>query len=398
MAIDAYYIDGQTSRRRACVINFQLNSLSIRYLNEEAVEVNSFWDVKGILKQEIRTSSMSLKYGDFPHAVLELNSQQDLNTIIEQYPHALFHQSAYNRFAQLGWKGIASTIVGVILVTLFFFIYGVPFIADGFARSIPKEYETYIGENFRQTYLQYQEVDSLKSHQIQHFYDHLNLESDYDISVVVVRSDIMNAFALPGGFIVVFSGLLELMEEEGELAGLLAHEASHINERHSLRLISKDLAMYLLFSSLTGDVGGFSSILIENSNRVSSLSFSRNFEKEADLEGLNLLVKAEINPEGMLQLFAKFQSLNDSMENIIRKKLSLDSLDLKISADTASSWYGKIIDKVPELLLTHPIPENRMKYLQEEIVKLDKSLTYLANDSLEYYFNKLLGKGEVNSD
>ena len=86
------------------------------------------------------------------------------------------------------------------------------------------------------------------------------------------------------------------------------------------------------------------------------------------------------------------------MENIIRKKLSLDSLDLKTSVDTANSWYVKIIDKVPELLSTHPIPENRMKYLQEEIVKLDRSLTYPTNDSLEYYFNKLLGKGEFKPD
>jgi hypothetical protein len=57
----------------------------------------------------------------------------------------------------------------------------------------------------------------------------------------------------------------------------------------------------------------------------------------------------------MLPLFAKFQSINDTMENIILEKLSLDSLDLKISVIITNSWYVNIIDKVPELLSTHPI-------------------------------------------
>jgi hypothetical protein len=63
----------------------------------------------------------------------------------------------------------------------------------------------------------------------------------------------------------------------------------------------------------------------------------------------------------LLPLFAKFQFINDTMENIILKKLSLDSLDLKISVDITNSWYVKIIEKVPELLSTHLIPENGMK-------------------------------------
>jgi Zn-dependent protease with chaperone function len=398
MTIEAYFIDGQTSKRRACLVTLQDNSISIVYHDDSLQKLNSTWQVDAILRQDLRSSSNYIKYGDFPHQVLEFKSEQDLSRIIEYYPEALFHRSAYNKFSTFGWKGMVSALVGVIIVAVFFFIYGVPFIADSFARSIPKEYETYIGNNFRQTYLQYQTIDTLRSEQIQQFYNHMNLESDYDISVVVVDSKIINAFALPGGYIVVFSGLLEMLEEEDELAGLLAHEASHINERHSLRLISKDLAMYVLFASLTGDVGGFSSILIENSNLVSSLSYSRNFEKEADLEGFDLLVNSEINPKGMISLFAKFGSINSKMERELAKKMGMDSTDLDDSSDTTKAWYVRFIENVPEILSTHPIPENRIKYLEEEMSKLDPRLTFPENDSLKLYFDKLLKPSKVLVD
>ena len=123
----------------------------------------------------------------------------------------------------------------------------------------------------------------------------------------------------------IYSGILEMIEEEDELAALLAHEVSHINGRHSLRTISRDLSTYLLLSILTGDVGGFSSVIIENSNLISSLSFSRSLEKEADLDGIKLMINADINPQGMVELFKRFENLGDSMANNIREKIVVDS-------------------------------------------------------------------------
>jgi Zn-dependent protease with chaperone function len=386
-----YFIDGKTSKRRECTITLLNKSIFIAYIDDMYNMQTSTWHIGGILKLDIRTTSRSLKYGDFPHEILEFYSEEDFNTFILQYPNALFHQSAYNKFTSFGWKGIASVIVGVVIFSLLFFIYGAPFIADSFARSIPKEYETFIGDNFQQTYLQYQTLDSLKSEQIQQFYDHMKLESDYNISVVVVDSDIINAFALPGGFIVVYAGILDMIENEGELAGLLAHEVSHINGRHSLRTVSKDLAMYLLLASLTGDMGGFSSVLIENSNMISTLSFSRKFEKEADLEGLNILVESKIDPIGMVNLFQKFETLNNSIKKEYLNTFSLDSTEAKsLSDSTRTSTWGEFYSgKVTELLSTHPEPKNRIEYLKHRISGFDKRPNFPKKDSLKYYFTQL---------
>lgn len=385
----AYFIDGNTSKRRACDITFHNESISISYSDDLSNKLKSTWDILGILKLDIRTTSRSLKYGDFPHETLEFYSDEDFNTFILNYPNALFHKSAYNKFTTFGWKGIVSALAGVFIFSLLFFFYGAPFIADTFARNIPNEYETFIGNNFQQTYLKFQTLDSVKSDQIQQFYDHMEFESEYDISVVVVDSDIVNAFALPGGFILVYTGILDMIEDEDELAGLLAHEASHINGRHSLRIISKDLSMYLLLASLTGDVGGFSSVLIENSNMISNLSFSRRFEKEADLEGVNLLVESKIDPVGMVNLFQKFETLNNPTKNEDLNTASLDSTNVNSSSNSPNSWGEFYSGKVNELLSTHPKPKNRIEYIEHKISSFDKRLNFPKKDSLKYYFTQL---------
>ena len=365
--------------------------MSIAYLDDQQYRQVSKWDVAGILRIDIRTSSRSLKYGDFPHEVLEFKSEEDFNHALQQYPEAAFHRSSYNKFTSFGWKGIVLAMVGVVLVSLLFFFYGAPLLAEGFARSLPKEYESYIGESFQRTYLQYFTVDSTRSTEIQGFYDNLEYESEYDVEVVVVESEMINAFALPGGYIVVFSGILDIIENEEELAALLAHEATHINNRHSIRIMSRDLAMYLLLASLTGDVGGFSSVLVENSNMISSMSFSRKFEKEADLEGLELMLTSKINPIGMVELFKKFENATDSIEDKIVSKLTVDSseVNLDIAVDSTSLWNDVSWEKVTEILSTHPAPKNRIKYLKQEISRLDPSAPYAINDSLRYYYGLL---------
>ena len=385
----AYFINGKTSKRRECDITFSLENVSISYIDDTSNVTVSEWKISDIHKINVRTTHKALKYGEFPHEVLEFKYEEDFNAIIHQYSDAEFHKSSYNKFTTLGWKGIASAMAGVVFVSLLFFFYGAPFLADTFARNIPNDYETYIGGNFQKTYLQYLTVDSAKSDQIQRFYDHLEFESEYDISVVVVESNMVNAFALPGGYIVVYSGIMEIIANENELAGLLAHETSHINGRHSLRIISKDLAMYLLLASLTGDMGGFSSVLIENSNMISSLSFSRKFEKDADMDGLDLMVQSDLDPTGMVELFKKFEDGSDSIQEKIANKLTKDSSLVDTPVDSTSEWHELPMGKVAELLSTHPAPKNRIKYLMKEISKIENSIHFAVNDSLSYYFKEL---------
>ncbi len=123
----------------------------------------------------------------------------------------------------------------------------------------------------------------------------------YRFHVFVLKSEIINAFAAPGGYIVVFTGLIKETKSPEELAGVLAHETEHVLQRHATREIFENYSAEMLISLFLGDFHGASGA----ANVAASLRYSRLTEDEADRLGAGLLMKAGIDPRGMVDFFAK---------------------------------------------------------------------------------------------
>ena len=118
----------------------------------------------------------------------------------------------------------------------------------------------------------------------------------------VAADDAVNAFALPGGDIVVNRGLLAATRNPTELAGVLAHEVQHVELRHGLEAMIRAAGMSVLWSLVVGDVGG--SLAGQAADRLLTLKFSRDAERAADAQGFQLLVTRGIDPRGMVEFFA----------------------------------------------------------------------------------------------
>ena len=129
----------------------------------------------------------------------------------------------------------------------------------------------------------------------------------YPITIHVAEASELNAFALPGGHIVVFTGLLKSVERPEELAGVLAHEIAHITERHVLRKMIESLGLVLVIQSLFGDTSGLLAVASQGSEFLLQQKFSRDFEREADDVGWRYLVTARIDPRGMIDFFGKLE-------------------------------------------------------------------------------------------
>lgn len=135
---------------------------------------------------------------------------------------------------------------------------------------------------------------------------------DWDVpyTVKVVQSDQINAFAVPGGPIYFYTGLIRLTDSDDELASVLGHEISHITKRHSMKQIKK--------SNETATLLGLANILLrggENGEKVAgiltgvkSLEFSRGDETQADEFGFKYLVGMNYRPEAMASFFNKMQA------------------------------------------------------------------------------------------
>lgn len=130
----------------------------------------------------------------------------------------------------------------------------------------------------------------------------------YRFQFHVAEAAELNAFAIPGGHVVVHTGLLKAVKSPEELAGVLAHEMAHVTRRHSLRNLIQALGLGLIVQTLFGDASGLVAVAAEGSQTLLRQKFSRDTEREADDAGWDLLLAANIDPRGMTDFFHTMQS------------------------------------------------------------------------------------------
>ncbi len=145
-----------------------------------------------------------------------------------------------------------------------------------------------------------------------------NSDAKVPFTIKVIDNDEINAFALPGGFFYVHTGLIRLAESDAELAGVMAHEIAHVNARHGTRQASRAqitnwLRIPLIF--VGGGVGYAVSQAAGLAIPLTFLKFSRGFEAEADLLGVQYLYKSGYDPAAMVTFFERIQAQKKKKES-----------------------------------------------------------------------------------
>jgi predicted Zn-dependent protease len=142
-------------------------------------------------------------------------------------------------------------------------------------------------------------------------------ESEFHYTFKVVNVSDLNAFALPGGPIYINRGMIEAAGSEGELAGVLAHELSHIALRHGTAQATKAQPFQLgaLAGAVAGAIiGGRTGAIVSQGTQIGLgtyfLKYSRQFEREADLLGAQIMARAGYDPRAMADLFDTLERTN----------------------------------------------------------------------------------------
>lgn len=115
------------------------------------------------------------------------------------------------------------------------------------------------------------------------------------IKVHVLNKDEINAFALPNGHLIIYTGLMDYSDNQEELTGVICHEIAHIEQNHVMKKLVKEIGLSVLISMTTGNGGA--EIIKETAKMLSSSAFDRNLEKEADIKAVDYLTIASVNPE-----------------------------------------------------------------------------------------------------
>ncbi len=154
-----------------------------------------------------------------------------------------------------------------------------------------------------------------------------NSDAKVPFTIKVIDSDEVNAFALPGGFFYVYTGLIMQAQEESELAGVMAHEIAHVALRHGTRSMSKlelmNLAMIPAMIFLPGGWAGYGIFEgIETVVPIGLLKFSRDEEREADYFGLQYMYKAGYDPNSYVTFFERLRQMEKRQPGSIPKIFS----------------------------------------------------------------------------
>ncbi len=190
-------------------------------------------------------------------------------------------------------------------------------------------------------------------------------DGDYKFTFFVVDDPSINAFALPGGYIGVHTGLLEATRNEDELAGVLAHEIAHVTQRHIARAVTANKRQSLLSTAvmlgamIAGAMGGLDGdamqgaiAMAQGASVQAQINFTRANEHEADRIGMSALADAGFNPDGMASFF-----------------------------EVISRSGGPSAARVPEFLRTHPVSSTRIAEARSRArsyppVRTDDSINY----------------------
>ena len=182
----------------------------------------------------------------------------------------------------------------------------------------------------------------------------VNYVDDFEWELYIIHDDeVLNAFCAPGGYIYVYTGLIKFLEVEDELAGVLGHEIAHADLRHSTEQLTKAYGVGVLLNILFEDDSG---LLTDVAAALTSLSFSREDEREADSASVDYLCATNYAADGAAGFFEKlegfelpeFLSTHPSSETRV-EDINNYALDLGCDVEyNPDANYQNLLDALPE--------------------------------------------------
>jgi len=278
------------------------------------------------------------------------------------------------------FAGVAAVIV-LIPVLLLFNMDGLSAIA---ARHIPVEWEESLGEQVLKQYkvnnhfYPQKKTDELLQPLVQPLLD-ANPDKRFTYRFHINRDEEVNAFALPGGYVVINTGLILKAETPEEMLGVVAHEMAHVTEQHGMRNIIGSAGIYLTVNAILGDVSGLLALIADAAPFLLNQSYSRSFETESDEKGAALLLAADIDPRGLASFFEKLKEEEDKR---LKEMAGEDNQELAKATLSMISTHPATEDRIAHLEKITQVPANaRFRDLDEPFLHLQDAIKQFVTNS-----------------
>ena len=317
-----WFYDGESALRREVVVDVIPDGL--RILDSGDHREVAAWEYRALRPVDEMARDGLCRIGtDHGRARLVLTDRSLIAEIAVHAPQLA--ASGRNRVSLLvRWGGLVAVSMAALLAVLW---AGLPRFAEEVAEIVPIEWETKLGESLVEpTVRQLAMFDTAvtaawcTARQGRDVLEALArrlapAESPYRFRVHVASLDLVNAFALPGGQIVLTRGFLHFAESPDEVAGVLAHEMGHVVRRHTTSAVIEALGLAFLFGVMLGDPG--TAAIGSAGEILAGLGFRREAEMEADASAIELLERADMSTRGLADFFDRLERKTGDMPEIL---------------------------------------------------------------------------------
>ena len=299
-----YYVQGGEEQDATMLL--LKDRLSIGLRDEHGNPRIVYWPYDQIIRDNFWKRGQSVvRCGTYPVQTIEVSTREFADKLESIFKER--EKSWISRTLNKNVMGIVKVLAVFFALLAAAYIWLIPLLAERLAKKAPVSYEEQLGEEIYNQLKPTFVIDAEKTAHTNDFFRELNIQSAYNIRITVVNENVANAFAMPGGNIIVYDKLLAGMSSYEELAALLSHEFTHVNEKHTTRSLFRKLASSLFLSIILGDLGAVGNVIVNNADDLKGLSYSRKLEKEADTNGLKLLSERKIDCNGFVRLFELLQ-------------------------------------------------------------------------------------------
>lgn len=280
--------------------------ISIGYRAADGSNQMLQWPLKDLIVTIERSSDTTLlRHSQMPGdlRITGTAASAHIQSLQEELQKPWIHRSSGR-----DWLRSSMVFLGIAGLLVLAYLLIVPWLSEKLATRVPAATEREMGDAVYNAMGMEAKEDKASSAVLNEFFKAMAIPSRYDIRISVVDDGVINAFALPGGRIVVYKPLLLQIRSYPELAALLSHEFTHINERHATKRIFRSLGSRIFISLLFGKFGAVTNVLVSQAENLKHLQYSRSLEKESDLQGLQILMERKIDPAGFTALFNHLQN------------------------------------------------------------------------------------------
>ncbi|QDZ09481.1 M48 family metallopeptidase [Devosia ginsengisoli] len=317
MSIAGRFHDGLTAQVHAVGLDHEAGTLVIR--SGDGAEL-ARWPTAELFAVPSRKHELRLGANGQPSgARVVVSGREDVGRVLATLP-VLTEKRRQQTGREIRLAVTATVALAAVIVA---YLYGVPLLAGRIAGLVPPAWEQSLGETVaRQMEASLSESgglavcdpdpDSLANRAITRFANAAieGSGSPFQLDVRVVKSDIPNAFALPGGQVFFFSALLDQAETPDEFAGVLAHEVGHVAYRHGMEQLISTAGTGALIGFILGDMTGIS-VAAGLGATIIDARFSRDAERQADAFAAQVAERMDFNPAGLADLINRVGADDD---------------------------------------------------------------------------------------